>query len=314
MAFRFGGGATVMLSAAAAVLLAAASVILLDAREVFHALWAYCSRMLVLFRSEMPWRTGLLFIVAGLLGTGAAYAVLGFLADSLKSSLMERRAQRMSVRISKMIFLTSDTSPAAWTAGIIGPRIYLSKDVLQKLGKRESEALLAHERAHVRNHDLLKRVFLHALRRAYFFIPSLSEMIAQIRFGQEVHADRCAMQATSRKAICGLYLSAVHSRKEQASVAAFAFESRRLSAVLEGTVPQLHLSVRKLFLSMLMTVFMIAATIAGLQVREAYASEKHLSCDALASQPPQSFTPLLGPLEFYTPAPVIGVCEEAKSC
>lgn len=313
MTFRIGNRVPYIMGIVSIVLLLAASGILLDAREALHSLWVYCSQMLVLFRSDMPWRVFALFATAALLGTGVIYAAIGFMLDVSRTRRLEKEASERGKELFPRVTLTDNTSYSAWTAGIFRPRIYLSEHVYERLGEGEREALLAHEQAHVRNNDLLKRAVMDVLARCFFFLPSLKESFQQIRFMQEVRADREALALTSRKSLCGLYLSSLKSGRSE-PVAAFAYSSRRLAAVLDGETVHLNLSARKLAFSLAMIVGMTFASIAGFQVREAHAEAGPVSCEALATVSSQNFTQLIGPIELYTPAPQVGVCAEANAC
>jgi Zn-dependent protease with chaperone function len=92
-------------------------------------------------------------------------------------------------------------SPEAWsfTYGLRGPRVAMSSQLAASASANELDAVLAHERYHVRNRDPLKVVVARALPSAFFFLPALGHLRKRYLTGRELAADRRAVDATGRR-------------------------------------------------------------------------------------------------------------------
>jgi Zn-dependent protease with chaperone function len=81
----------------------------------------------------------------------------------------------------------------AFTAGLVRPRIYLSRSLLRELPAAELEATLLHEAAHAARRDPL-RCWLVELVLASLWYPRLSRLTAAHRSARELRADLHAIQ------------------------------------------------------------------------------------------------------------------------
>lgn len=286
------------------------------ARSGNHALESVlvaCSRMLFLFGEHLSVATAFTITIFALLVSGVFLAVCGFVRDVLTLRSLEMNAQKGAVMLSEKephIFLTHRIPHQAWTSGIITPRIYLASESYKKLSAGERKALIAHEVAHVQNHDVLKRALANGLRRLFWFVPTISEVVDVMRFSQEVRADHAAMQVAGKRALCSLYLS-TSSTKIPAHASGFAFATPRLAEVLEGRLQKAELSWLRLSISLCMTVFIFFGGWHG--VTPQARAEAPATCAIIETMAPQSFTPLVGPLELHTPNSE-NACSENLSC
>lgn len=69
--------------------------------------------------------------------------------------------------------LVDDAEPFSFTYGVVSPRVAVSRGLAGVLAPVELEAVLHHERYHVRNWDTLKVVVARAAPAAFFFLPVL---------------------------------------------------------------------------------------------------------------------------------------------
>ncbi len=81
----------------------------------------------------------------------------------------------------------------AFTAGLVRPRIYLSRGLLRELAPAELEATLLHEAAHAARSDPL-RCWLVELVLSSLWFPRLSRLTAAHRSARELRADLHAIQ------------------------------------------------------------------------------------------------------------------------
>lgn len=77
----------------------------------------------------------------------------------------------------------------AFTAGWIRPRIYIAREVAERLSADELAALLAHEAAHVVRRDPLRLSVLRFLASTLFWIPALRRLEADVADEAEIQAD-----------------------------------------------------------------------------------------------------------------------------
>ena len=84
--------------------------------------------------------------------------------------------------------------PLCFCAGFISPRVYLSRRVVEKLTPEELEALLLHEKHHLKNYDPLKVLLGRLVVSALFFVPVLQDILKRYLIEKEIAADRSAIR------------------------------------------------------------------------------------------------------------------------
>lgn len=80
----------------------------------------------------------------------------------------------------------------AFTAGWLRPRIYVAEVLRHRLSAPELRALLAHEAAHARRYDPLRRSALRFLALTLFWIPALRRLADDMADEAELRADDAA--------------------------------------------------------------------------------------------------------------------------
>lgn len=88
------------------------------------------------------------------------------------------------------LLVVPDERPFAWASGVLRPAIVVSAATRRALQPRELEAVLDHERSHVRHRDALRYLVLGAARRAVFFLPVAADLEYRARLAAEFRADR----------------------------------------------------------------------------------------------------------------------------
>jgi len=91
----------------------------------------------------------------------------------------------------------------SFTYGLTHPRVAVSRGLLQAVTAQQLEAVLVHERYHVRNLDPLKVVLSRVLSSAYFFLPALGGLRQRYSAASELAADRKAIRACGRSSLAG---------------------------------------------------------------------------------------------------------------
>ncbi|MEV4894381.1 M56 family metallopeptidase [Nonomuraea sp. NPDC055795] len=114
---------------------------------------------------------------------------------------IRRSARRLGVGA---VVCVDGAQPTAFCAGLVRPRIYLTPS----FDGPELRAVLAHEHAHARRRDPLRRLLARAAADVLFYLP-LAEWWADHQLERsEVAADRAAIARVGRKALAAALLAA----------------------------------------------------------------------------------------------------------
>lgn len=98
--------------------------------------------------------------------------------------------------------------PAAFTAGLWRPHVYVTNGAVETLPPDELDAVLAHEAAHVRRRDPLRRLVNRAAADALFYLPLANWWADRQIERSELTADRAAIDHAGRPAVAGALLAA----------------------------------------------------------------------------------------------------------
>lgn len=168
-------------------------------------------------------------------GVGAAGAVLAFavagwvsycLAATLGAAVRERRRHldtlavigRKNARLDAVVL--DHAQAAAYCLPGRRGRIVLTSAALQALGEEELQAVLAHERAHLRERHDLAVAAATALARAFPKVPTLSVARDEIARLAELAADDAACRVAGRLALAEALLTVAGSRVPAPALAA----------------------------------------------------------------------------------------------
>jgi hypothetical protein len=104
---------------------------------------------------------------------------------------MEGRASRL--QCGALVF--EDQRPRAFCAGLLRPRVYVSSGAVGLLDEAALNAVLEHERHHVRRRDPLRLAAGRVLARALFFLPGYQTLVSRQQWLSELSADERTMNA-----------------------------------------------------------------------------------------------------------------------
>lgn len=99
--------------------------------------------------------------------------------------------------------------PFAFTFGVGAARVAISRGLVEQLEPEELEAVVAHERYHVRARDPRKLVVARAAARTCFFLPAVGHLVARYLAGRELAADRRSLRDLGRPALAGALFKVV---------------------------------------------------------------------------------------------------------
>ncbi len=80
----------------------------------------------------------------------------------------------------------------AFTTGWWRPRVFVARDLSERLTTLELEAVLAHEAAHVRRRDPLRLFLMRTLATVLFWLPALARLVSDLADEWEISADDAA--------------------------------------------------------------------------------------------------------------------------
>lgn len=101
-------------------------------------------------------------VAIGALGAVTGARIASTAGRRVRAAGALRKLRRVAEPIGERgeTLLVPSSLPFAFTGGVMRPRIYVSTVLWEHLSPREREAVLAHERAHVRRGDVWKRLLL----------------------------------------------------------------------------------------------------------------------------------------------------------
>lgn len=147
--------------------------------------------------------TGL--VALGGLGLGLIRAALlnraveraGLPAPPELGAVIERLTHAFPVSRPRVLVCAYDR-PLALVCGFRCPTILVSTWLVERLDRREIEAVLAHELAHVARRDYPVVWLATVLRDAFFYLPTSWAVYRQLQQEQELACDDLAVRATDR--------------------------------------------------------------------------------------------------------------------
>ncbi|MGH2556896.1 MAG: M56 family metallopeptidase, partial [Actinomycetota bacterium] len=98
-------------------------------------------------------------------------------------------------RLSSRIDVVDAVEPFSFAYGLLRPRVAISGALVEGASGAEVQAVLEHERYHVRNLDPLKVLLARSLASGFFYLPALRGLRSKYLAGRELAADRRAVDA-----------------------------------------------------------------------------------------------------------------------
>lgn len=158
------------------------------------------------------------------------------------------RAALAAVGAGNPCVTVEDDAPFAVTAGIIAPRIVISTGLVSRLTLSELRAVLAHEARHGAARHPLRAVAWESFRRAFFFLPVLTDIARHFSLARELDADRASLRACrGARPLASAMLKAVSSVPGAFPVGAASFGQLqpRINALRGDGGTEFRVSVRR---------------------------------------------------------------------
>lgn len=146
-----------------------------------------------------------LFLVSGIV-VAIVFAGAEYISIALKIMALPR------YRDGQIIVLQTP-GEMAFTFGLIRPRIYMGETVWRGPHR---EAVLAHEKAHVRRRDPLLLLVVRSVRRSIWYLPFWSTILRQLELDSECVCDSTACRQVGLRKYAEALLAVLPSKPGQA--------------------------------------------------------------------------------------------------
>ncbi|HEV2059098.1 MAG TPA: M56 family metallopeptidase [Solirubrobacteraceae bacterium] len=189
-------------------------------------------------------------IALAVMAGGVLFGLRSLASQILSSLRLNRRVRELTLpptaalsaavaetRLRGRVTLIDVDEAFSFAYGALRPRVAVSSGLLQAASRKELEAVLAHERYHVRNLDPLKVLLARALPQAFFYVPALRQFERRYLAGRELAADRLAAEYHGPAALAGALLKVVGGPKWRELQAATAIGGPN---VLDARIAQLE--------------------------------------------------------------------------
>lgn len=153
--------------------------------ELCQTLFVRCIESSKLGVIILPW-IGAILTASGLLNALTKAGI-----DLYRISMAARILQKMPKiqTSSATIVAIKDDVPAAFTFGLINPKIFLSSGLLGLLGRSELLAVFYHELHHKKNLDPLRLFIVRFITNAFYYIPAIGVYARTFAAKNEFNAD-----------------------------------------------------------------------------------------------------------------------------
>jgi Antirepressor regulating drug resistance, predicted signal transduction N-terminal membrane component len=162
-----------------------------------HSLLSRCVENYGTVPTFLFWAGGL--VVAAGVVYGLSRAISGLLAT--RRAL--KRLPLKHVKGTSIILINDPAVSTAFTSGLLRPRIYISKGLIESLEGPELRAVFLHELHHKRRRDPLRFFLARLLRDTFFYIPVASHLERYLAWRKEHEADSAVVHSTEDPLLSG---------------------------------------------------------------------------------------------------------------
>jgi BlaR1 peptidase M56 len=161
-------------------------------------------------------------VFIAIVGGGAVVGIWSLLRQVRASRRLGRRVRELALplpavlseaadraRLGGRVVLVDSTERFSFAYGALTPRVAVSRGLFEAAAPEELDAVLEHERYHVRNLDPLKVLLARALPAAFFYLPAFRSLHQRYVAGRELAADRRAVDRWGRKPLAGALFKVV---------------------------------------------------------------------------------------------------------
>ncbi|MFB5759985.1 M56 family metallopeptidase [Paenibacillus medicaginis] len=153
----------------------------------------------------LTWLVVLTFVVASWFAVRQCIATRrAFLQlESMRNLQLTEKLGARYGDLGSRIWVIDYDKPAAFTMGLLFPKIVLSSTLLSMLDQEEEAAVVYHEAYHMRHYDPLKTWLLQLCSSLLFYVPVLRHILDHYKTAREILADNEAISRTGTPAGIG---------------------------------------------------------------------------------------------------------------
>src|SRR5258708_3611952 len=170
----------------------------------------FCQQFINSFSLKIPNQIGL--VILGVLSVILLLAVKRFILTffeirKLRSQLILHSKTNKplggilkKLHLQKSVFVIQSENSFAFCYGIRNPKIYVSTSLISIMSKKELEAILLHEKYHLKNRDSLILLLASFIQLLFPFFPLVTDLLTQYKINREIEADKEAVQTLGESA------------------------------------------------------------------------------------------------------------------
>ncbi|MBN8870770.1 MAG: M56 family metallopeptidase [Solirubrobacterales bacterium] len=154
-------------------------------------------------------------LISGIALVRATFSLTALVRASRRIGDLKRLAARERIAGSDC-WVLEDDRPLAFCAGLLRPRIFVSRTTVTSLSRSELGAVVAHEAHHQRRFDPFRLSIMRVMVDSLFFLPMLDELSQKCIERAEIAADRAASQRPGGRQALASALLTLHEHKGSA--------------------------------------------------------------------------------------------------
>lgn len=118
-------------------------------------------------------------------------------------------------KLTGKVVIVKNNKSFAFCFGIIRPKIYISTGLLDIVNTKELEAILIHERYHLRSRDTISTAVISTIESLFLFFPVVLDILRNFQIRQELKADQEVIKTTgSSRAILSVLKKLIKSSSD----------------------------------------------------------------------------------------------------
>ncbi len=165
------------------------------------------------------------------------------------------------LNLSNKIVVVNNEKNIAFCYGLFWPKIYISKQLIQVLTKKELRAVLTHEKYHLQKRDPMKILFSQVAVSMFFFMPILKDLQNFFSMSKELEADQATIKDNGIKSLQNALIKLINNSVQPYTIAAPFVQKDTLELRVQNLtstkIQVIHLSITRLISSILVGILFI---------------------------------------------------------
>ncbi|MDP3964469.1 MAG: M56 family metallopeptidase, partial [bacterium] len=211
--------------------------------EHVRSLWlsfsSFCQQSLQLWLTVLG-RDGNIAILGSwiLLATGLVWGGTALLRSALLLKRSRRSLLQRTTSLANLsdpdVLVVQDERVWAMTVGLFRPRVYVSSKLAKVFSQEEFDAVIAHEKEHMKNLHPLSSFIAYVATRFLFYLPISRDLLSRLELRHELRADQAAIKKSSQAALGSAILKMHHrgAGLDMAGASGFAHLQQRVAMLV----------------------------------------------------------------------------------